>query len=457
LKSTLPGVGDAAARKGRRTRPRQRVTVLSFPQLLRQNRNYRYTWFGQIVSEIGDHFNTIAVFSLALQHTGSGFVVSGILLARAVSMIVGGPIAGVVLDRMDRKHVMIVSDLLRAVVALVFVVAVEPSRTWMLYPLSGLLMFFSPFFTSGRTAILPTIASSEELHTANSLTQTTGYASVTLGTLLGGLSAAGFGFEIAFVLNAVSFLFSAWMVGSLRVPQGHFRPAPKALNETMVARPWHEYQEGLRYMRATPLFLGIALVHVGWATGGGTAQVLFSLFGEQVFHRGPIGIGMLWSSAGVGLLVGGFMAHRWGPQLSFTGFKRTIVVCHLMHGLSYLLFSQAKPFWLAMFFIGLSRVGLAVSAILNQMQLLRHVADAYRGRVFSTVESMTWATMMFSMTAVGFASEYWNPRQIGAVAGMTSSLTAFGWGWAHLAGKLPEPALKGVDPDEIEFRGAPRA
>jgi MFS family permease len=431
--------------------------MLSFPQLLRQNRNYRYTWFGQIVSEVGDHFNTIAVFSLALQNTGSGFVVSGILLARAVSMIVGGPIAGVLLDRMDRKRVMLASDLLRGGVALLFVLAVEPSRTWSLYLLSGLLMFFSPFFTSGRTAILPTIASKQELHTANSLTQTTGYASVTLGTLLGGLSAAGFGFEIAFVLNAVSFLFSAWMVSLLHVPEGHFRPASRALNETMVARPWHEYREGLRYMRATPLFLGIALVHVGWATGGGTAQVLFSLFGEQVFHRGPIGIGMLWSSAGVGLLLGGFLAHRWGPSLSFNGFKRTIIVCHVMHGLSYFLFSQAKPFWLAMFLIGLSRVGLAVSAILNQMQLLRHVADAFRGRVFSTVESMTWATMMLSMTAVGFASEYWNPRQIGAVAGAVSSLTAVGWGLAHWAGKLPEPALRGVDPEEIEFRGAPRA
>jgi MFS family permease len=431
--------------------------MLSFPQLLRQNRNYRYTWFGQIVSEIGDHFNTIAVFSLALQNTGSGFVVSGILLARAVSMIVGGPIAGVLLDRIDRKHVMLASDLLRGVVALLFVFSVDASHTWPLYLLSGLLMIFSPFFTSGRTAILPTIASKEELHTANSLTQTTAYASVTLGTLFGGLSAAAFGFEIAFVLNAVSFVFSAWMVWLLRMPEGHFRPASRALNETMVARPWHEYQEGLRYMRATPLFLGIALVHVGWATGGGTAQVLFSLFGEQVFHRGPIGIGMLWSSAGVGLLIGGFLAHRWGPSLSFDGFKRTIVVCHVMHGLSYFLFSQAKPFWLAMFLIGLSRVGLAVSAILNQMQLLRHVADAYRGRVFSTVESMTWATMMLSMTAVGFASELWNPRQIGAVAGAVSSLTAVGWGLAHWAGKLPEPDLRGVDPGEIEFRGAPRA
>jgi predicted MFS family arabinose efflux permease len=442
--------------------PEQRLSAssasrLSFPQLLRQNRNYRYTWFGQIVSEIGDHFNTISVFSLALHNTGSGFVVSGILLARALSMITAGPIAGVLLDRWDRKQVMLASDILRGVIAIGFIAADHPSRTWLLYVLSGMLMFFSPFFTSGRTSILPTIASKEELHTANSLTQTTSYASVTLGTLLGGLSVAAFGFDIAFVLNASSLFFSALMISRLHVPEGHFRPRSRALNETMVARPWHEYREGLSYMRATPLLLGIALVHVGWATGGGTAQVLFSLFGEQVFHRGPVGIGILWSAAGVGLLIGGFTAHRWGPHLSFTGYKRTIIGCHLIHSISYMLFSQAQPFWLALIFVAASRVGLAISAILNQFQLLKHVGDAYRGRVYSTIESMTWGTMMLSMTSTGFASAYYTPRQIGLVAGAVSSLTAVGWAWAHLAGKVPEPALGGVDPDEYEFRGAPRA
>jgi MFS family permease len=118
--------------------------MLTFTQLLRQNRNYRYTWAGQIVSEIGDHFNTIAVFSLAIQNTGSGFVVSFILLARAISMLIGGPIAGVMLDRVDRKRVMIASDLLRGVVAVLFIFTTDPSHTWTLYPLSGLLMFFSP-------------------------------------------------------------------------------------------------------------------------------------------------------------------------------------------------------------------------------------------------------------------------------------------------------------------------
>ena len=117
-----------------------------FTQLLRQNRNYRYTWIGQIISEVGDHFNTVAVFSLALNNTGSGLIVSGVMIARAMPMILAGPLAGVLLDRMDRKQLMIASDLIRAVIGLCFVFAVAPGNTWMLFVLSALLMFASPFF-----------------------------------------------------------------------------------------------------------------------------------------------------------------------------------------------------------------------------------------------------------------------------------------------------------------------
>src|SRR6185369_14762940 len=188
-----------------------------FLDLLRQNRNYRYAWTGQVVSEIGDHFNNIAVFSLALSTTKSGLVVSGVMLSRAVPAVLAGPIAGVLLDRLNRKQVMIASDLIRAVVAMGFILCVGRTDTWLLYLLSGLLMFASPFFTSGRSAILPTITNKDELHVANSLTQTTQWTTLTLGTFLAGVSVTQFGYEWAFVLNSFSFVFSAWSISRLRV------------------------------------------------------------------------------------------------------------------------------------------------------------------------------------------------------------------------------------------------
>jgi MFS family permease len=426
-----------------------------FLQLLKTNRNYRYAWSGQVVSEIGDHFNNVAVFSLALANTRSGLVVTGVMLSRAIPAVMAGPVAGVILDRMDRKRIMIASDLIRAVVAIGFILAIPRSDTWLLYLLSALLMFASPFFTSGRSAILPTIANKEELHTANSLTQTTQWMTLTIGAFLGGTSITQFGYKWAFTFNALSFLFSAACVSRLRVERGGFRPERTVLGEDKVVRPWHEYTEGLRYMRASPLILGIALLGIGWASGGGAAQILFSLFGELVFNRGPAGIGYLWAAAGVGLLAGGAFAHWLGKRISFGSYKRTISICYVIHGGSYVIFSQMRNFQMALLFLAISRSAIAVSSVLNMSQLLRHVSNEFRGRVFATMETMQWSTMMLSMAGAGVASQSWSPRTIGIASGLLSSSTAFFWLWANWTHRLPEPAREGVEPEEIEVHGDP--
>jgi len=426
-----------------------------FLRLLARNRNYRYTWMGQIVSEIGDHFNNIAVFALAMDLTHSGLAVTGIMLARAVPMITMGPLAGVLLDRFDRKRIMIASDLTRAVIALGFILTLSGHRAWLLYLFSALLMVASPFFTAGRSAILPTIASREELHTANSLTQTTQWSNLIIGTFLGAVVVT-IGYDWAFAFNALSFVFSAWAISRLRAPKdAGFRAEGRDLTEAEVVRPWHEYREGLRYMRSVPLVFGIALLGVGWATGGGAAQILFTLFGEQVFHRGAAGIGAVWGCAGVGLLIGGWFGHWLGRRVSFSGYKLTIFIGYLIHGGAYVLFSQMPTFGEALVFIGLSRAAIAVNSVLNYSYLLRYVEDQYRGRVFSTMETLTWATMVLSMTAAGIASTAYSPRDIGAVAGVLSSATAIFWGWANWTGRLPKPEPVGVDADEVEVHGDP--
>ncbi|MBI5280604.1 MAG: MFS transporter [Candidatus Solibacter usitatus] len=414
-----------------------------FAQILRRNRNYRACWLGQTVSEVGDHFNSIAVLSLALHLTGSGAAVGAVMIARVLPAIVAGPVAGVVLDRMDRRKVMIASDVLRAVVALAHILLLTYRETWLLYALSGLLMFASPFFNSGRSAILPRIASQDELHTANALTQTTSWLTLSIGTMLGGLSTAQFGYKWAFVANAASFAFSAAAIWSMR---GDFRPERGGAARRRGAS-LEEFRGGLRYMAARPLILGIALLGVGWSTGGGAAQVLFTLFGEVVFARGPAGIGLIWSSAGIGLVLGGVLGHRLGRGMGFERYKRTVTVAFFLHGLCYVVFSVMGSIYAAMVFIALSRVAMGLNSVLNRGMLLAHVPDGLRGRVFTTVETMSNAVMLLSMGAAGAASTLFSVREIGVVAGVLSASTAVFWGWANRAGKLPEPERETREPE----------
>ena len=153
--------------------------------------------------------------------------------------------------------------------------------------------------------------------------------------------------------------------------------------------------------------------------------------------------------------MGAALAHWLGERLSFVAYKRTISICYLLHGGAYVVFSQMRDFTMALVFIALSRAAVAVSSVLNQTQVLRHTADEYRGRVFATMESMVWATMMLSMTAAGVASEFTSPRTIGAAAGVLSSSTALFWAWANWKNRLPEPAEAGSRPEEVEVHGDP--
>ncbi len=413
----------------------------SIPQLLRRNHNYRLLWGGQIVSEVGDHFNNIAVFSLAIRQEHGGLLVGGILIARAVPMLVAGPLAGVLLDRLDRRKVMIGSDLVRALIALGFILCLGQKSNSLLFLFSALLMFASPFFSSGRNSILPVVAKDDELQSANALTQITAWATTGIGAFLGGASVAGFGYEWAFVLNSMSFLASALCLLFFRAKPGEFSPPVE--NTKRDFHPHQEFVEGLRYIRSEPLLLAIALIGVGWATGGGAAQILFSVFGERVFGRGPSGIGTIWAAAGLGLVVGGVAANWLNKRVEFEGYKRIVAIAYVVHGAMYVAFALERNFALALLFIGLSRAAGAMSSVVNYSKILRYADNQFRGRVFATMETMTWSTMMISLFVAGIATETVDPRLIAGVAGILSGSTGLVWAWANYQGWLRLPNPKG--------------
>jgi len=424
--------------------------VSGFRSLLRDNTNYRNLWFGQVISEVGDHFNNVAVLSLALHLTGSGVAVGGVMIARALPAMLAGPLSGVLLDRFDRRKIMIWSDLFRFVAAFAFILILTHKQRWLLYVLSGLLMFASPFFSSGRSAILPKIATPEQLHTANALTQTTSWVTLTVGTFLGGAATMQFGYEWAFVVNAISFLCSAFAIYLLRMPEGHFRAERIHVAQHTARAFWRDFRESVAYMRATPLILAVSLAYVGWASGGGAAQVLFTLFGEIVFNRGPAGIGIIWGAAGLGLVIGGILAHRMGTRLQFPGYKKAISVGYFIHGTAYIAYALMPTIWLASLFICVSRAAMGSNNVLNRTVLLTHVPDRLRGRIFSLTDMMVNGTMMISVALASAATDYVSIRTVGVVAGCLSASTSIFWLWADLRGKLVEPALE-LEPESTEY------
>ena len=262
---------------------------------------------------------------------------------------------------------MIASDMVRAAIAILFHLRHPAGRTWLLFLLSGLLMFASPFFTSGRAAILPSIATKEELHTANSLTQLTQWTTLAVGSFLGGASVSG-RLPLSFLFNASHFFFPHRAFRTTgRFPAASAPLRSGAQHESLTED--RDLGRGTNTSRAAlharlPLILGIGLVAVGWATGGGAATNPLQPVRRAEFPARPGRYRHHLGFAGIGLIIGSLIRPPFLPRTSASApYKRTIRSAYILHGGSYSCSASRLPSRRRCLLIGLSRAAVGVSAV----------------------------------------------------------------------------------------------
>src|SRR5262249_966278 len=234
------------------------------------------------VSMAGDWFRTIALYHLVLHLTGaSGLALSGVVLAQTLSLFLMSPVAGVVADRFSRKAIMITADLVRAGLALGFLLITAPERMWLAYALTAALMSVAAFFNPAHAATIPNITTRRELMAANALASASWAAMLAIGAALGGAVAALLGTGAAFVINAVGYLVSAGCIRTVSIPASS---TPEASSSGDSRTGWQAFWHGVHYMCARPTVLRLLSVKA-WSAGvGGGLLVLFALFAEGIFQ-----------------------------------------------------------------------------------------------------------------------------------------------------------------------------
>jgi predicted MFS family arabinose efflux permease len=369
-------------------------------ELLRGNRSFRQVWLGQVVSQMGDWFDTIALYTIILNLTGSGRAVGLLLVARFLPSFFVGSLSGVISDRFSRRSIMIVSDLLRAVVVLGFLFVRRADQLWIIYFLTVLQLSLSTFFEPAKTAIIPSIVSDRELIAANAISSVTWSAMLTLGAAIGGLVTRWFGTDVAFILDALTYLLSAALIASVHVAK---RP-PREKSKLTVGRALGISQtiEGARYVKRRPRVLALLLVKPAWGLGGGILTLL-AVFGAKIFPLGrdaATGIGVLFAARGIGTAVGPIVARRIAGE----GKKRmqvSIGIAFLIGGAFYMAFGWATSFLVALLVLGLAHTGGSVLWVFSTVLLQRDVEDNFRGRVFAAELALLTLTMAISNYATG--------------------------------------------------------
>jgi predicted MFS family arabinose efflux permease len=397
-------------------------------ELVRGNRSFRLVWLGQVVSQMGDWFDTIALYTIILNLTGSGRAVGLLLVARFVPSFVFGSLSGVVADRFSRRSIMIVSDLLRAVVVLGFLFVRRADQLWIIYVLTVLQLALSTFFEPAKTAAIPSLVSDRELVSANAISSVTWSAMLTIGAAIGGLVTGWFGTDAAFILDALTYLLSAALIASVRMPKR--LPREKAKLTFNRALGISETIEGVRYVTRRPRVLALLLVKPAWGLGGGILTLL-AVFGEKIFPVGrsaATGIGVLFAARGIGTAVGPIVARR----ISGEGNKRmqvSIGISFLIGGTFYMAFGAASGFVLALVVLGLAHTGGSILWVFSTVLLQREVEDNFRGRVFAAELALLTLTMAASNYLTGELLDRFglSPRAVAIGIGAFFLLPGIAW------------------------------
>jgi MFS family permease len=401
---------------------------VGYIELLRSNRNFRNLWLGQVVSQLGDWFDTIALYTIILNLTGSGRNVGLLLVARFVPSFVFGPLSGVVADRFSRRTIMILSDLLRAVVVLGFLLVRRADQLWIIYVLTVLQLTFSTFFEPARTASVPSIVSDRELLPANAISSVTWSVMLTLGAAVGGVVTGLFGATAAFILDSVTFLASAVFIASIHFPKRPPRPKTKLTFGKVFGIT--DTIEGIRYVKDRPRVLAFLLVKPAWGIGGGILTLL-AVFGERIFPVGrsaATGIGVLFAARGIGTAIGPIVARRIAGE-GRRQMQTTIGFAFLIGGAFYIAFGTAKSFLFALLALGLAHTGGSILWVFSTVLLQRDVEDNFRGRVFAAELALLTLTMAASNYFIGELLDRfgWSPRVVTAGVGIFFLLPGLLW------------------------------
>ena len=407
---------------------------LTYLQLLQSNRSFRRLWVGQVISELGNWFNFIAALGLVRVVSNAAPEVTTIMLVlRLAPFVLFAPLAGAFVDRWSRRTVMIVTDLVRVVVALGFLLVRRPQDLWIGYLCMGLLSFFGTFFEAAKNAAVPNITGERDLLAGNALMFSSRFLLMSLGAALGGWTSALVGYQAAFVINAISFLASAYSVWLL--PEEETRQAPTMVTSRADRHRGYgrDIREGWSYIMTHAPVATILAINIIWAVGGGTINLIVDRLGGLVFvgqngMSADAAVAAFYVANGFGLTLGMMIARRVGNYVESSGRIIGFIGWSLLvQGIFFALMGLMTNLWLACFFLFLSRVVLGAEFAVQDTLLIRLVPDSLRGRVSITDRAAEVLVWTFSTAAGGWLLYSITPRSLTVWSGLLSGVSGIVW------------------------------
>ncbi|HEU4573061.1 MAG TPA: MFS transporter [Candidatus Limnocylindrales bacterium] len=357
-----------------------------------RKRDFRLLWSAQLVSTIGTGLTDLAAGILVFTATGSAFAVGLMFMATAVPTLVVGLIAGVFVDRYDRRKIMVISDLARA--AIVFAIPFLHSiNIALLYVAVAAVSTISQFFNPANDAVLPEVATDDELAAANSWIMISSFGSTSIGFALSGLLAT-IDIDIAFWLDALTFLLSALLLVRVRVGK------IETEEDTSVGVVLSNLRDGVVTLVTTPSIRNLLATGLPVYVSFGLWNVLLLPFALNALHATEFEYGLQEGLTSVGFVVGSLMMAKWANRFREGSWIWVATVAMGVVGVAY---GLAESVWVAIVLVTISGFFNAPSSIARRVLLQRDTPAAMRGRVFSAFAVARDVTFLIGIAAAGLA------------------------------------------------------
>jgi MFS family permease len=372
---------------------------------------FRLLFFATLGSSLGTLLATVALVVDVKDRTNSGSWVSALLIVEFLPAVAVGLFLGPLLDRLSRRGLMVVSDLVRAGVFFTLPFAHTAGQ---IVALAGIAGIATGFFRPAVYAGLPNLVDEEQLANANSLIQTSENVSWTVAPIIGGALVAAAGPDVAYWINGVSFLVSASLLlrlpaaklqGALAVSRGHF----------------HDLKDGFaRVIHTRPLLtvLVVWTIALGAVASTQTAQVFLA---KDSFDAGDFGYGLIFGCIGLGLAVGSFGAGSWVERHSVgTVYAASILV----QAIGVAAAAVAPNVWVSLPCFVLAGVGNGAAVVCNSLLVQRGAPDAFRGRVFTVIMSVNYLVYGLGFVIAGPLTDSVGPRWVFGGVGIVLAFTS---------------------------------
>jgi len=421
---------------------------VGYRQLLRECPDYRRLFAARAVSLLGDWFSLIAIVALLREVVGSdATALGGVLILRYLPIFLAGPPAGVAADRFSRKAIMVSTDVMRSLLVVALFAAPAVGRP---VAFIGVLVFLqvtaSAFFEPARSATLPQLVPDRYLASANALGAIVWSLMFALGAALGGVVTDLLGWRVALGFDAATYVFSAWLVGRIRLERRPGREAGPV--DWLSLSGIRDFRDGLRFIWRRRDIATVIFLKAGWGIAGAITLFL-TLFGERHYAlagRPDLGVSLLYLARAVGTAIGPLLARRWITDEGPRTMRRLLAGALLWPGLWYLLFSWADAPVSAFACVVLAHFGGSVLWVYSSVLLQRMVPDRYLGRVMSTDLGLTTLSLSASTWLYGVLADAPSAdlRQLVRIMALSLLIPAAVWIWA--AGRWPV----GRRPGEVE-------